>query len=75
MEQENLRMTDEPTVPLKQLRKLTKKFKEYTEDTPITLTMVLVALFPTVWDNIKDYATECYAKGYIQGQKDAQNEN
>lgn len=59
-----------PTVPVAQLRKLTNKLKDYSDDTQITFQLVLTALFPTVWSNIQKYSNDCYMKGYLQGKNE-----
>lgn len=64
-----------PTVPLKRVLVFAKRLEQLTPETPITLELVLTALFPTVWENIKKYASDCYTNGYIQGLNDAKNEN
>lgn len=64
-----------PTVPVKQLRLLTNKTKELDSKEPLSLQLVLTALFPTVWNNIQKYCNDCYTSGYLQGLSDAKNEN
>lgn len=63
-----------PTVPLKRYRDLYFKTKEWDEETPLSLQIVLSFLFPTVWKNIESYTKDCYTKGYIQGREDEKNE-
>ena len=65
-----------PTVPLSQLRKVVTHTSELDDNTEISLEFVLTALFPTVWNNIKKYANDCYTNGYLAGLKDKEkNEN
>ena len=64
-----------PTVPVKQLRLLVNKTKDLALNEPISLQLVLTALFPTVWNNIQEYCNDCYTSGYLQGLSDAKNEN
>jgi hypothetical protein len=64
-----------PSVPLHKVLTLSKRLEKLSPETPITLELILTALFPTVWDNIKKYATDCYTNGYLQGLKDAKNED
>ena len=64
-----------PEVPAKDVRHLVEVIKNMDDNDPVTLQFLLVALFPNVWNNIKQYATDCYTNGYIQGLEDAKNEN
>lgn len=57
-------------IPLKQIRMLTNKLSQYSDETLISLELVLTALFPTVFENVKAYGSDCYMKGYLQGKKD-----
>ena len=64
-----------PTVPVKQLRKLVNKTALLTDDTPITLELVLTALFPKVYFNIQEYGKDCFTAGYLQAKKEIENED
>lgn len=63
------------SITLAQLRKFYKKFKNYADDTPISFEMLMVAFFPTMFNNIQEFGTKKYIKGYNQGLEDAKNEN
>ena len=63
------------SITLAKLRKFCKKLKNYDDDMPISFEMLMVAFFPKMFDNIMDFAHQCYAKGYIQGKEEAENEN
>lgn len=65
---------NEPITKLKQIRKMVNKLEKLTDDTDITLTFVLTALFPRVWYNIQSYAHDCYTQGYLQARKEFLNE-
>lgn len=66
---------DMPTVTVGKVRKLVDKIAELTDEDTVTLEFILVGLFPTVWNNIKKYASDCYTSGYLAGLKDGKNEN
>lgn len=63
-----------PAKSLYRLNDLLKKDKVKDED-PISFELVLTALFPNVYSNIKRYTNDCYTQGYIQGLEDGRNEN
>lgn len=54
-------------ITVAQLRKFYKKFKNYPDDTPISFETLMVAFFPKMFDNIMNYARQCYTNGYMQG--------
>ena len=64
-----------PTVPVKQVRKVAKAIENLKDEDTVTLEFILTALFPTVWNNIKKYSSDCYTSGYLAGLKDGKNEN
>lgn len=65
-----------PVSSLGQLRKLTNKLVEFNDETQISLELVLSALFPLVWDNIKAFGSDCYTQGYLKGLEEGkENEN
>lgn len=68
-------MEDMPTIPISRLRRVVEKTSVLPPERRISLEFVLTALFPTVWNNIKKYASDCYTQGYLQGKEDALNEN
>ena len=66
----NKKELDNVLVPVSQLRKITEKTKLLAPDAKISLEFVLMALFPTVWNNVMKYGNDCYTQGYIQGLND-----
>lgn len=65
-----------PTIPASRIAKIYEKTKVMEPDAPITLEFLLMATFPTVWENIQKYANDCYTQGYIQGLNEGkQNED
>lgn len=61
----------EPEIPLKVIRKITKKFEDKPDDYKLTFTYIMTACFPTVFKNIMSYCKDCYTQGYIKGKEDA----
>ena len=51
--------TKSPTVPMGVFRKLYSKLEQYSDDTQLTLELILTALFPTVWNNIQRQMNDC----------------
>jgi len=66
---------EQPTVQVSTLRKLTEKVAMMNPEAEITFEMVMVALFPHVYVNIKEYAKNCYTAGYLQGKEESKHEN
>ena len=58
------------SVPLGVLRKMVNKLQEWGDDTELSFTMVMVALFPNAYENIKKYGAKMYKDGYLKGQED-----
>jgi hypothetical protein len=44
------------------------------DSAPVSLELVLMMCFPTVWNNIKSAMNDCYTQGYLAG-KDEINED
>ena len=63
-----------PTTTILKYENLYNRIKSWDKDTPLSLQIVLTALFPTVWKNIESYMKDCYTEGYIQGREDEKNE-
>ena len=61
---------NEDKIKLRHLRKIVDKMKEFSGDTDITFEFLLVACFPTIWNNIKEGMNKKYTEGYIQGLED-----
>lgn len=61
---------NEDKIKLRHLRKIVDKMKEFSGDTDITFEFLLVACFPTIWNNIKEAMNKKYTEGYIQGLED-----
>lgn len=66
---------NEPTVPLKQLRKVVKNLNHLDDSAKINFTFLMTALFPTVWYNIQEYAKRCYTQGYRQAIEENKKNN
>ena len=64
----------EPEIPIKILRKITKKFEKEPDDFKLSFTYIMTVCFPTVFNNIQSYCKDCYTQGYIKGKEDGQNE-
>ena len=74
---ENKKETGVPSVYLSDLEKLIERTKKHVgeEDIEISFEFILTALFPTSWNNIQSALSQQYTLGYIQGQKDAEEES
>ena len=74
---ENKKETGVPSVYLSDLEKLVERTKNHVseENTEISFEFILTALFPTSWNNIQSALSQQYTLGYIQGQKDAEEES
>lgn len=68
--------TKVPSVFVSDLEKLAKRVRKNTndQDVEISFEFIIASLFPTSWKNIQDALTHQYTLGYIQGQKDEQEE-
>ena len=43
------------------------------DDTDISLELILTMCFPTVWSNIQRAMNDNYTQGYLAGKKEAEN--
>ena len=68
--------TNIPSVYVSDLEKLIEKIRKNTDetDTEISFEFIIASLFPTSWNNIQSALSNQYVQGYIQGQKDAEEE-
>lgn len=68
--------TNVPPVYVSDLEKLTERIRKVTgeENVEVSFEFVIASLFPTSWNNIQNALTHQYTLGYIQGQKDEQEE-
>lgn len=68
--------TKVPSVYVSDLEKLAERIRKNTEeqDVEVSFEFIIASLFPTSWKNIQDALTHQYTLGYIQGQKDEQEE-
>ena len=68
--------TKVPSVYVSDLEKLAERIRKNTEeqDVEVTFEFIIASLFPTSWKNIQDALIQQYTLGYIQGQKDEQEE-
>lgn len=57
-------------IPLSQLRHLVDMLKECTDETRVSMEFLLVGLFPTAWDNIMKYGSDCYMKGFMAAKEE-----
>ena len=73
---ENKKETGVPSVYLSDLEKLIERTKSHVgeENIELSFEFILTALFPTSWNNIQSALSQQYTLGYIQGQKDAEEE-
>lgn len=73
---EEKKETGVPAVYLADLEKLVERTRKHVgeENVEISFEYILVALFPTAWKNIQSALCRQYTLGYIQGQKDEQEE-
>lgn len=58
---------------VKKIRKMTQVLSKMEDDDEISFDFVLMGLFPKVWDNIQLWGSDMYTKGYIEGLKEAKN--
>ena len=64
-----------PSVYISDVEKLVQKIKQTTdENIEISFEFIIASLFPTSWQNIQNTLSHQYTQGYIQGQKDAEEE-
>ena len=72
---ENIK-TNIPSVYISDLEKLTKKIRSVSEEenAEVSFEFIIASLFPTSWENIQTALIHQYTLGYIQGQKDAEQE-
>lgn len=66
----NLPEHKSPVTTVGMLRKLVKKMEHLDDDTEISSDLILTACFPSMFENMMDYANNCYAQGYITGYKE-----
>ena len=66
-----------PAVYLSDLEKLVNKVRAHAgeENVEIGFEFIIAGLFPTSWKNIQSALSQQYTLGYIQGQKDAEEEH
>lgn len=58
---------EEITVEKRKIEKMLKSLEELDGSAQIKLSYILIALFPTVWNNIQSALKDSYTKGYLQG--------
>ena len=68
--------TTVPSIYVSDLEKLIKRIQKNTDekDAEISFEFIIASLFPTSWNNIQSALSNQYTQGYIQGQKDAEEE-
>ena len=68
--------TNVPPVYVSDLEKLAERVRKVTgeENVEVSFEFIIASLFPTSWNNIQDALTHQYTLGYIQGQKDEQED-
>ena len=57
-------------VPKSRITKLAQAVEHLEDDTPISIEYVLMALFPSVWENMQQSLKNAYTKGYLEGLKE-----
>ena len=72
---ENIK-TNIPSVYISDLEELAKRIRNVSgeENAEISFEFIIASLFPTSWKNIQTALSHQYTLGYIQGQKDAEQE-
>ena len=63
--------TEIPPVPLSLLRRINKKMKQYSDDTPLSFEFIMTAFFPSVYQNILAQIRASFNEGYKKGLEDA----
>lgn len=68
--------TKVPNVYVTDLERLAKKIRQANADdtTEVSFEFIIASLFPTSWENIVSAMNHQYTQGYIQGRKDAIDE-
>ena len=68
--------TNIPSVYISDLEELAKRIRNVSgeENAEISFEFIIASLFPTSWKNIQTALSHQYTLGYIQGQKDAEQE-
>ena len=68
--------TNVPSVYVSDLEKLAERIRKVAgeENVEVGFEFIIASLFPTSWNNIQSALTHQYTLGYIQGQKDEQEE-
>ena len=69
--------TGVPSVYISDLEKLVSKVRSHTgdENVEVSFEFIIAGLFPTSWQNIQHALSQQYTLGYIQGQKDTEEEH
>lgn len=57
-------------VPKSRITKLAQAVEHLEDDAPISIEYVLMALFPSVWENMQQSLKNAYTKGYLEGLKE-----
>lgn len=66
---------EEITVEKRKIEKMLKSLEELDGSAQIKLSYILIALFPTVWNNIQSALKDSYTKGYLQGYLQGKQES
>ena len=65
-------LKNEPTVSIRQLRKILKLAEEHHKIEEVTFTFLIASCFPNIYENIKEELKRQHAMGYAEGLKDSQ---
>lgn len=57
-------------VPKSRITKLAQTVEHLEDNAPISIEYVLMALFPSVWENMQQSLKTAYTKGYLEGLKE-----
>ena len=57
-------------VPKSRITKLAQTVEHLEDDAPVSIEYVLMALFPSVWENMQQSLKTAYTKGYLEGLKE-----
>lgn len=66
---------EEITVEKRKIERMLKSLEKLDGSARVKLSYVLIALFPTVWNNIQSTLKDAYTKGYLQGYLQGKQES
>ena len=62
-------------IPFSKLLRLVEKLKSFNIQStdPVEFEYIISFLFPSIWNNIQQFGTDCYTKGFLEGKKSNEN--